>query len=86
MRTRDAQALVAELQAMIPTGYGQRPWYQRLTPEQSEQVEVMRNAWDAGELGLYRRRAAKAIATKLQSMGVKVGEQGVETWLKLPRS
>lgn len=74
-------SLVEAIKAMVPPS-GFRPWYERVTDSQAAEMAAILAAWKAGEFGPRRRTAARAIAKGLGSIGISIGEQGVETWLR----
>jgi hypothetical protein len=80
-----ARDIVAELQSeitLVPSG--SRPWWQRTPKEHAPTLAAIHAAWHRGELGNRKITAARAIAAKLQTLGITIGSQGVLAWLKLP--
>jgi len=76
-----AKDIVAEIQADIPARARGGRWFERLTAEQQEVVEVIAAAWVAGEFGEYARPICPAIAKRLQAAGVSVTPYTVREWL-----
>ena len=77
MKARD---IIAEIKAASPPVITGR-WFERLQGEQRQLLEVIGNAWVAGELGHAARPVAPAIAKRLQQAGVKVTPYTVREWL-----
>lgn len=59
-----------------------KPWWQRLTPEQAEQVLPLREAYLRGEFGKREITACRAISETLVELGISIGPQGVRNWLR----
>ena len=77
--------LVARLAASIPKNqHGTKPWWERVDTQHHELLDAIHAAWYAGELGSKRLTAARGIVPLLAEHGIKIGEQGVMTWLRLP--
>jgi hypothetical protein len=77
--------IVAEIAAKVPRDtHGSKPWWERVPPEHRATVDAIHAGWHAGTFGAKKRPAARVIAEALAEFGVKIGEQGVITWLKLP--
>lgn len=73
--------LVSEIVAALPTEHQVRPWYRRLSQEQTAAIAPILEAWRTGRLGTKRITAARAISAKLTTLGIKIGPQGVAAWL-----
>lgn len=76
------RSLVDEIAAAIPRHHTTLPWWQKLTPEQTAELQPILAAWKAGVFGTRRRTASRVISIALQSVGITIGEQGVDNWLK----
>lgn len=81
-KTRD---ILAELKAEIPAmPSNNRPWWERAPREHAATLAAIHAAWHRGDLGARKITAARAIASKLNGLGITIGPQGVVSWLKLP--
>jgi hypothetical protein len=74
--------LIDAIRAIVPPHSGTRPWYERVTGNQAVELAEVLAAYKRGEFGPRRRTAARAIAKGLASIGITIGEQAVEAWLK----
>lgn len=74
-------SIVSEIAALVPQQAGNRPWYEKVSPEQQEVLVTILNGWKSGAFGGRRRTAARAISAVLNKHGIPIGEQGVEIWL-----
>ena len=80
-----ARNIVAEIAAAIPQARpGSRPWWERAAPEHAEMLAAIHAAWHRGEFGSRKITAARVISKSLAEFGVRIGEQGVISWLELP--
>jgi len=78
--------IVAEIAAAVPRNqHGQLPWHVRSQAEHGDTLAAIHAAWHAGVFGQKKKTAARAIADKLKTMGITIGEQGVMNWLDLPK-
>lgn len=59
-----------------------KAWWMRLTDEQRQQIEPLRTAWREGRFGRRKITAARAISATLQEIGIPIGPQGVQNWLR----
>jgi|694.fasta_scaffold15985_6 hypothetical protein len=81
-KTRD---ILAELKTEIPAmPSNNRPWWERAPREHAATLAAIHAAWHRGELGSRKSTAARAIASKLQTLDITIGSQGVLAWLRLP--
>jgi hypothetical protein len=81
-----ARDIVAEIAAQItPGSHGNRPWWERVPPEHQATLDAIHAAWHAGTFGSSKRPAARVIAATVAEWGITIGEQGVTSWLRLPR-
>lgn len=79
-------ALVQQIKESMPRDFhGTPPWWHRVTPEQMVEMNAILAAWRAGDLGPRRRTAARAISRGLATIGISIGEQGVDKWLQQAR-
>ena len=70
-------------EAMAAVRHGPATWYERLAPEHREELDAIKAAWNAGELGTRRKTLARAIAANMRERGMSdIGEQGVIAWLE----
>ena len=70
-------------EAMAAVRHGPATWYERLAPEHREELDAIKAAWTAGELGTRRKTLARAIAANMRKRGMSdIGEQGVIAWLE----
>ena len=68
---------------MAAVRHGPATWYERISPEHREELDAIKAAWHAGELGTRRKTLARAIAANMRERGISdVGEQGVVAWLE----
>lgn len=77
-----AASVVDQIAAKIPKNQGNRPWWKRLTPQQEEMVDPIREAWRSGRFGQQKATASRAISEWLTEHGIKIGPQGVLAWLR----
>jgi hypothetical protein len=81
-KTRD---IVAEIAAKVPRDtHGSRPWWERAPDKHRATLDAIHAAWHSGTFGPQKRPAARVISQALAEMGIRIGEQGVVTWLRLP--
>lgn len=76
-----AKSIVDEVVANMPIRSACLPWWQRLDERQQKIAAEILAAWKAGRLGGKKKPACIGIATTLGRYGVKIGHQGVRTWL-----
>lgn len=81
MAKTKARDIVAEIAASIPESTRQRPWWLRLNEEQKDIADAIFDGWKTGKLGKHKFTAAKAISGKLAEFGIRIGYQGVVSWL-----
>lgn len=78
-----AQELLAAVKSDIAARQpGFAPWYRRVTPEQKEVVDTLHAAFHSGDLGVGVCSAAKSISKHLATIGITIGRNGVESWLR----
>lgn len=75
-----AKDIIAQIKAEIPATKQGR-WFERLQGEQQQLLDVIGQAWVAGELGAAARPVAPVIARRLQEAGVNVTPYSVREWL-----
>jgi hypothetical protein len=75
-------SLVDEIASAIPSNINGKPWWQKLTADQEELVKPILDAWRSGKFGAAKITAARAISHALVARGIKIGPQGVLTWLQ----
>lgn len=69
-------------EAMAAARHGAATWYERVAPEHVDELNAIKAAWKAGELGTRKKTLARSISTKLRARGISdIGEQGVLAWL-----
>ena len=67
---------------VLATRRGPPRWYERVSPEHRDELNAIRSAWKAGELGTRKKTLACSISANLRKRGISyVGHQGVATWL-----
>lgn len=76
-----ARDIIAEIQAEIPNRTRAGRWFERLADEQKQLVDLIGEAWLAGEFGHAARAVAPAIAKRLQAAGINVTPNTVREWL-----
>lgn len=74
--------LVSRVEKLVDYGPHAKPWWVRLTAEQRAEIEPLRTAWREGRLGRRKMTAARAISTTLAEIGIQIGPQGVQAWLR----
>jgi hypothetical protein len=63
--------------------HGPTPWYERVAAEHAGELNAIKAAWRAGELGGRKKTAARSISDKLRKRGISdIGYQGVIEWLE----
>ena len=81
-------SLVDEAVSTAVVSGGLQPWYRRIAPEHQAELAQAKADWKAGRVQrdgkqLPLRVFARALAKVVQARGIsKVGEQGVEMWLR----
>jgi len=82
-KSQSASLVDAVRSSLAASKTGFRPWHERLTPEAAAEVDQLRRAWVAGELGTSMRPVAKLVSQYLAANNIcTVGVQGVVAWLK----
>jgi hypothetical protein len=77
-----ADDLIERVASRVDTTPHVKPWWQRLTPEQADQVLPLRDAYFAGRFGKREITACRAISATLGELGITIGPQGVKAWLR----
>jgi len=68
--------------AMAKVRHGGKRWYENVDAEHLEELNAIKAAWRAGELGTRKKTLARNISARLRERGISdVGEQGVIAWL-----
>ena len=68
--------------AISDARHGPATWYERLALEHRDELDAIKAAWKAGELGTRKKTLARAIAENMRVRGISdVGMQGVIAWL-----
>jgi hypothetical protein len=69
--------------AMADARHGPATWWERVAPEYRDELNAIKAAWQAGELGTRKKTLARALAGNMRSRGISdVGLQGVLAWLE----
>lgn len=69
-------------EAMAAVRHGPATWWERVAPEHHDELNAIKAAWKAGELGTRKKTLARAISSNMRARGISdVGAQGVITWL-----
>lgn len=74
-------SVVDEIASLIPPRTGFLPWYERVNKDQAEMLAAILEGWKSGRFGTAKNTAAKTISQYLERHGIKIGRQGVITWL-----
>lgn len=86
MKTKQSRsvALLDDVRrAVSDARHGPATWYERLSKEQREELDVIKAEWVAGDLGTRKKTVARAIADNMRTRGISdVGMQGVIAWLE----
>lgn len=76
-----ARDIIAEIKADIPDRPRGGRWFERLTDEQKQVVDVIAAAWTSGQFDCAARSVAPAIAKRLKEAGIYVTPYTVREWL-----
>lgn len=69
-------------EAMKNIRLGSKRWYEKVDAEHQAELDALKAAWLAGELGTRKKTLARNISARLRDRGIsEVGEQGVISWL-----
>ena len=67
---------------MAAVRHGGKRWHEKVDTEHLDELNAIKAAWRAGELGTRKKTLARNISAKLRARGIsEVGEQGVIAWL-----
>jgi len=81
MMGKPKSTLLEDVVANLPRK-GQHPWHTTLPAELLEELEHVRERFQAGEIpGATKTGLATALAKSLKSRGIAIGHRGVESWL-----
>ena len=68
--------------AMAQVRHGGKRWHEKISPEHLEELNAIKAAWRAGELGTRKKTLARNISTRLRERGITdIGYNGVIAWL-----
>ena len=68
--------------AMAQVRHGGKRWHEKIAPEHLEELNEIKAAWRAGELGTRKKTLARNISTRLRERGISdIGSNGVIAWL-----
>ena len=68
--------------AMAQVRHGGKRWHEKIAPEHLEELNAIKAAWRAGELGTRKKTLARNISTRLRERGITdIGYNGVIAWL-----
>jgi len=68
--------------AMAQVRHGGKRWHEKIAPEHLEELNAIKAAWRAGELGTRKKTLARNISTRLRERGISdIGSNGVIAWL-----
>ena len=84
MKTKDRSGGLLDdvRKAISDARHGPATWYERLTPEQRDELDAIKAEWKAGELGTRKKTLARSLSDNMRARGISdVGLQGVITWL-----
>lgn len=75
--------LLDDVKADLPRK-GQPAWHEVLPDDLRQEIESVRAAWLAGELGASATKTglATALSKALQARGIDIGRSGVQRWLE----
>ena len=63
--------------------HGPGNWWERVAPEHHDELNAIKAAWQAGELGTRKKTLARSLSENMRARGISdVGLQGVITWLE----
>jgi hypothetical protein len=69
--------------AMADARHGPATWWDRLDPKHHDELNAIKSAWQAGELGTRKKTLARSLSENMRARGISdVGPQGVITWLE----
>jgi hypothetical protein len=67
---------------MAAVRHGGKRWHEKIDPECMGELNAIKAAWRAGELGTRKKTLARRISARLRMRGIsQIGEQGVIAWL-----
>jgi hypothetical protein len=67
---------------MASVRHGSKRWHEKIDAEHLDELNAIKAAWRAGELGSRKKTLARNISVRLRERGISdVGEQGVIAWL-----
>ncbi len=63
--------------------HGPVNWWERVATEHHDELNAIKAAWQAGELGTRKKTLARSLSENMRARGISdVGPQGVITWLE----
>lgn len=63
--------------------HGPGSWWERVAAEHRDELNAIKAAWQAGELGTRKKTLARSLSENMRARGISdVGLQGVITWLE----
>jgi hypothetical protein len=69
--------------AMADARHGPATWWERVAQEHRDELNAIKAAWQAGELGTRKKTLARSLSENMRARGISdVGLQGVITWLE----
>lgn len=78
MKTK--RSLLDQTRSALPTHRGFLPWYEKISPELRAEAEAVKEEFLRGGLGT-KSAVSLALANALSERGVKIGRNGVASWL-----
>lgn len=68
---------------MADARHGPATWWERIAPEHIDELNAIKKAWLAGELGKRKKTLARSLSENMRARGISdVGLQGVISWLE----
>ena len=82
-KSRSGGLLEDVRRAVADYRHGPGSWWERISPEHRDELDAIKAAWQAGELGTRKKTLARSLSENMRARGISdVGLQGVITWLE----
>jgi hypothetical protein len=75
-------SLLDEVKSGLSARRGHAAWYESLDADIRSELEGIKSEWLAGSLVATKTMLARRLSDVLQARGVKIGIQGVLSWLE----